>query len=280
MVFSNIQSIRDREEYIKSTWADVSNELSEYLGLKKISPINIKLQVENNSAANMKSNAKEPYIIICYTGITYSIGDILNEISIKDNDEDKCASELLKIIFWHEIFHILLGHKLSIDDKKRIKEENEELIQKQLEFIADGMAIRTYMPFIITKRDISKTNEEEMAKFLTLLYAYYLKQDKLEKDIGKPMDHPKANVRFELLLKSTFVFINEWNKLVPDDKIDESLIYEKCNDYFELSGIKDYISELDLDDENEIKAIMDISCKHWIWKKCIEPYDEEYSFLG
>ena len=132
------------------------------------------------------------------------------------------------------------------------------------------------MPFIITNKDVSEQNEVVISRFLTLLYAYYLKMDKLERIIGQPTDHPRSNVRLELLLMCASNFVLEWNRCVPQDIINEEVIRDLCNIYIEDSNLNDYISEID--SEEEIKKIVNINYDHWIWKERINPINNEFSF--
>lgn len=260
---------------IRKAWLDVEEELLEYLRMKEIPPIKIDFCVENNAAWNMKSNPEPPYRIVCFHGIYYAISDALDEFNIEDNKKEEYAFTLLKMILWHEIFHILLGHKITKEDKERIKRDNDEIVLRQLEYIADGMAIRTYMPFIITKKE-GLQYEKEMSQFLTLLYAYYLKMDNQEKVIGVPTDHPQSNVRLELLLMCASGFITEWNSIVPEKTIDFGLLCDLCSINLERANIEKCISEIDLADE--VQKIVDINYEHWIWKKCINPTDNEFCF--
>lgn len=269
-------TVEEIKAYIKNAWSDVNREFLEYLRIKEIPAIEIKFDVDNNANWNMKSNAEQPYSILCFHGIYYAIVEALEDFNIEESMKDECTFTLLKMIIWHEIFHILLGHKITKDEKEKIKRDNEEIVLQQLEYIADGMAIRTYMPFIITNKDNSMQNENVMAQFLTLLYAYYLKMDKHEKIVGIPTNHPKSNVRFELLLMCASQFVIEWNKCVPEDKIDEKKVCDLCNENLKKANLSDHISAID--SKEEIRKIVDISYDHWIWKRHINPINKEFSF--
>ena len=268
--------VEEIKAYINKAWCDVEREFLEYLKIKNIPAIKIRFYVENNSAWNMKSQAEQPYCICCFHGIYYAVLEALEDFNIEENKKDESIYILLKMIMWHEIFHILLGHRIPRDEKERIKKNNEEIVLRQLEYIADGMAIRTYMPFIITNKDECTQKENVIAQFLSLLYAYYLRMNKLEKNIGTPTNHPQSNVRFELLLMCASQFIIEWNKCVPQDKISESLVRALCIRNLKKANLSEYIFEIDY--EEEIHKIVDIDYEHWIWKKYINPINEEFSF--
>ena len=90
-------TVEDIKAYIKNAWSDVNREFLEYLRIKEIPAIEIKFDVKNNANWNMKSNAEQPYSILCFHGIYYAIVEALEDFNIEESMKDECTFTLLNL---------------------------------------------------------------------------------------------------------------------------------------------------------------------------------------
>ncbi|WP_346914201.1 hypothetical protein [Clostridium sp.] len=265
-------------EYSKRYFDEFVKDMSEFCTFENIHNIDVKIICINDLSPNARSykSSENQYTIEINHGIFSWANDTVTELlkifkgMFKEKINENLMGYIIKYVLWHEFAHIILGHdEVPRDVVNRICEEDKNsFIIQQLEYMADGIAIRNFLIFIFTD---ALEDKNVLGLFLAVLYSYFCKNDESDKEINnfpllsKMRKHPCPAIRFVLARRFIEQTMKEYAKtngtIVDMDIIDEiatnileELDYNKDIDQIVISQDANYyMNELrDINLESEM----------------------------